>query len=127
MVTRIFDGAIEQLGRGLAFAARRHQVIVRNLANLESPGFQSRDLVFDDFLRPRPASAPDLPEALPDVGGRTPRLVLSGDGAVKPNGNDVHLDRQMARLAENTLFHGALTQVLASQFAALKQAISGRV
>lgn len=127
MVTRIFDGAIEQLGRGLGFSARRHQAIAENLANVESPGYKSRDLVFDDFLHAPRTSAPGLPESQPTVGGRTPRLVLAEDGAVKPNGNDVHLDRQMARLSENTLFHGALTQVLASQFAALKQAISGRV
>jgi flagellar basal-body rod protein FlgB len=124
MVNRIFDGAIEQLTRGLAFATRRHQVIVQNVANLETPGYRARDLVFDDYLRAVPA--PELGEPLPPVGDRVPRLVLSGEGAPRPSGNDVHLDHQMARLAENTLFHGALTQVLHSQFTALKQAISGR-
>jgi hypothetical protein len=33
----------------------------------------------------------------------------------------------MARLAENTLYQHTLVQVLAGQFNALKQAISGRV
>jgi flagellar basal body rod protein FlgB len=39
----------------------------------------------------------------------------------------VDLHAELARLAENALFHQALVQVLASRFAALKQAISGRV
>jgi len=49
------------------------------------------------------------------------------DSTPNPEGNDVNLDRQMARLAENTLFHHALVQMLSGQFTALKQSISGRV
>jgi flagellar basal-body rod protein FlgB len=127
MVNRLFDGSVESLSRGLAYAARRHAVLVENLANVETPGYQARDLVFDDFLKPRPVTSGDLPPNLPAIGDHKPRLTLAEDGAPRANGNDVHLDRQMARLAENTLFHQALVQVLAGQFNTMKQAISGRV
>ena len=127
---RLFDGPVESLSRGLQFASRRHEVIVQNLANLETPGYRGRDLVFEDHLRPlREVPAPELGPALPPVGPdeRQARLILARDGAVKPGGSDVHVDRQMARLAENTLFHNALTQVLINRFTAMKQAISGRL
>jgi flagellar basal-body rod protein FlgB len=129
MALRIFDGAVEHLTRGLAVAARRHDVLGRNVANLQTPGYKARDVVFDDYLRPM---APPVPgeETHPLSKGpadRSPRVVFSGDGAARPDGNDVNLDRQMSRVAENTLFHNALTSILAGQFNALKQAISGRV
>ena len=130
MLVRFFEGAVEQLTRGLAYTNRRHEIIAQNLANLETPGYKARDLVFEDHLRPLlQASQPDLQAGpLPmDRGERRPRIVYAEDGASRPDGNDVNLDRQMSRLAQNTLAHHTLTQALVSQFNALKLAISGRV
>ncbi len=130
MLARLFDNAVEQLSRGLAYAARRHDVLSQNVANLETPGYRGRDLVFDDHQRSTLAPAPGPEgERLSPVGptARRPRLVFAGDGPAKPDGNDVDLDHQMARLSENTLYHNALVQILAGQFATLKQAISGRL
>lgn len=127
---RLFDGAVEHVARGLAYAARRHEVLAKNLANVETPGYRARDLVFDDVLSPLlGAAAPEPPPDLPPVGRaeRRPRLVLVTDGPPNAQGNDVKLDRQMARLAENTLFHHMLAQVLGNRLSALKQAITGRV
>jgi flagellar basal-body rod protein FlgB len=130
VLIRLFDGAVEHLTRGLAYASARHSVLAENIANAETPGYQARDLVFDDYLKPSVERvAGDVAPALQPVGtaGRHPRLVAVADGAARPDGNRVHLDRQMARLAENTLYQHTLVQVLAGQFNALKQAISGRV
>jgi flagellar basal-body rod protein FlgB len=130
MLTRLFDGATGQVTRGLAFAQRRHDVLVENLANVETAGYKGRDLVFENHLGPllRRVTA-DLPGEVPvaSLHEPRPRLVYADDGPVKPNGNDVQADRQMARLAENTLFHHALVQILIGRFASLKQAISGRL
>jgi flagellar basal-body rod protein FlgB len=128
MLISFFAGAVSQIERGLVYANRRHEVIVQNIANLETPGYKAKDLVFADALNAS-STAGGLPVPLSpdDRGGRLPRLVQSNDGAVNADGNDVNLDRQMARLSENTLFQHALVQILSGQFNALKQAISGRV
>lgn len=130
MLSRIFDGAVEQVTRGIAHATRRHEVLARNVANLATPSYRARDLAFDDHLQPllQPAAGAEA-DGLRPVGpqARRARLVLAGDGPPRTDGNDVQLDRQMARLAENTLLHNALTQILAGRFAALRAAISGRL
>jgi flagellar basal-body rod protein FlgB len=130
MIRALFDGAVEALTRGLSYAGRRHEVLSRNIANADTPGYRAQDLVFDDLWRP-PAPDPhgEIAASLLPVGRaeRRPRLVYTGDGAWRPAGNDVKVEEQLARLAENQLYHQALAQTLASQFAALKQAISGRV
>jgi flagellar basal-body rod protein FlgB len=129
MIPRLFDGAVDHLTRGIAFATRRHEVLTQNIANLETPGYRARDVVFEDVLTPLvKVSAPDGGALAPLADGEVrPRLVYAEDGAPGGTGNDVKLDRQMARLAQNTLFHQALVQVLGSRFAAMKQAIPGRV
>ena len=129
MFVRFFDGAVEHLTRGLAFATRRHEVLTQNIANVETPGYRARDLVFEALLRPvrQVAADPGGAPLAANPADRPARVVYSADSAPNPDGNDVNLDRQMARLAENTLFHHALVQMLAGQFNALKQSISGRV
>lgn len=122
MLIRFFDPALEHLERGLAFAARRHQVLTENIANLDTPGYRARDLVRDDPLPP--AGVAVVPAGGPVF---EPRLVPAGDGRPGPSGNDIDLDRQMGRLAENALFQQALVRILARQFDTLRQAISGRV
>jgi len=125
-MTRISDPTTDQIVRGLTFTSQRHAVLARNLANVATPGYRAGDVLFEDHLRP----------ALDAVGGRaaraeasTPstRLIASQDVTPRNDGNDVDVDRQMSRLAQNTLFHSALVQVLIGRFATMKQAISGRV
>jgi flagellar basal-body rod protein FlgB len=130
MIRSLFDSAVEQLTRGLALAGHRHEVLTRNIANADTPGYRAQDLVLDDLRGPLAPTAPGpVPASLLPVGQaeRRPRLVFTEESAPRGDGNDVGVERQLSRLSENQLFHHALVQTLTSQFAALKAAISGRV
>ena len=148
----LFGGTIDLLRQAVSFSTRRHQVLAQNLANAETPGYRGQDIVFRDELetalrgKAAPVSAAlfeadgsvfHLPPGLrpPGVdlppGLRPPTLrtvqVYSGDAGPRMDGNDVDLDRQMVRMAQNTLYHNAMVQILTQQFNGLKGAISGRV
>jgi len=130
MTIPLFDKAIDRLAFGLEYTSRRHEVLAKNVANMETPGYKALDVTFDDYLRPAKAAAFDVAQVnfSPGApGDPRARMVYAGDGPPRDDGNDVNLDRQMARLAENTLFNHTLVQLLASRFATVKQAISGRV
>ncbi len=124
----LFGRTIDELERGLTFATRRHEVLARNIANLDTPGYRAQDLVLPgDFRAALDAALPDVTAPGQPVDIMTaPRLVLAQDGTSDVTGNDVNLDQQMAQLSENTLFHQTLVQLLAGQFAALRQAINGQ-
>ena len=129
MMIRLFDKAIDRLTAGVEYTNRRHEVLTKNVANLETPGYRALDVTFDDYLKPALAVA-DVKQI--SIGAGAPgdpraRVVYANDGRPREDGNDVSLDRQMARLAENTLFNHTLIQLLASRFTSVKQAISGRV
>ena len=130
MMIRLFDNAIDKLTNGLEYTSRRHEVLAKNVANLETPGFKALDVTFDDYLKPAQIAAGEV--AQPNIGTGAPgdpraRIVYAQDGNAREDGNDVNLDRQMARLAENTLYNATLVQLLASRLNTVKQAISGRV
>jgi flagellar basal-body rod protein FlgB len=127
---RLFDRAIDRLTTGLEYTSRRHEVISKNVANMETPGYRALDVTFEDYLKPLAVGATDVSPI--NIGSGAPgdpkaRLIYASDSPPRDDGNDVNLDRQMARLAENTLFNHTLVQLLASRFSTVKQAISGRV
>ena len=116
MMDQIFGSAVEHLTRGLTYATARHSLLAQNVANVETPGYQARDLVFEDFLKPprQPGPRRHCPRACPRWGraGACRALVLAADADGRADGNDVQLHRQMARLAENTLYQHTLVQLL---------------
>lgn len=126
----LFGGTIDLLRQAVSFSTRRHQVLAQNLANAETPGYRGQDIVFRDELETalRGKAAP-VSAALPELDGSVLRTVqvYSGDAGPRMDGNDVDLDRQMVRMAQNTLYHNAMVQILTQKFNVLKGAISGRV
>jgi flagellar basal-body rod protein FlgB len=110
---------IDLLGRVMDAAALRHQVIAQNVANVNTPGYRRRDVVFED----------ELGKALATPGGTaadvTPQVVVA-DGPERVDGNTVDLDREMNALSKNGLLYQAAAQIAASRLAAMRSAISGR-
>ncbi len=110
-------------------------MLTKNVANIETPGYRALDVSFDDYLTPAPSRRGRCGPVAHGVAAGGPgapgdpriRMVHAEDGPAREDGNDVNLDRQMARLAENTLRNATLVQILASRLATVKQAISGRV
>ncbi len=121
----MFGGVIETLREASVFALRRHEILAENVANVETPGFRARDVAFEHELsiaqKARALPAPGI-----DANSLELRVVDRPDFVTKPDGNTVDIDRQMTRMAQNTLYHNAVIQLLNSRFNALKSAINGR-
>jgi flagellar basal-body rod protein FlgB len=121
-VSGLFGGVVEALRQASAFALRRHEILAENIANADTPGFRAHDLNFASELdlarlvqsRPDPSSELDV------------RIVEAPDGPARPDGNDVDIDRQMARLTQNAIYHNVVVHLLNARFNALKSAIQGR-
>ena len=73
------------------YAALRHQVIAKNVANADTPGYRAKDLPsFADLVRREGAAAAARPRPVDTL------------GAASPNGNTVSLEDQMMRASEAT-------------------------
>ena len=79
-----------QLERYLTVLSARQRVTAANIANADTPGYQTKDV---DFRA-------ELKGAMPAEGGR----VVDVQGlTMKNDGNNVSLDRESRMLAENAL------------------------
>lgn len=104
--------------------AARHRVYANNMANVETPGFQPSDVPFETELRQVRDEIAESPARIQRV--RRPDLTEMPDyqGAERLDGNGVQPDRQVVKLAENTLTYEALTQATRMRGELLRSVIS---
>jgi len=107
----------------LKLAAGRQQIISANMANIDTPGYHTRDLDFQHELS-RAISAPLMQTA--DGSGTVQLLpvIRQVPGLMeRPDGNNVSVDREAMLLAEVQLQYKAAIAILRAQFAQITTAI----
>jgi flagellar basal-body rod protein FlgB len=103
------------LERYLDVSSMRQTLVTTNLANVDTPGYHTRDVDFRGELR----RAMDGADA-----GLTSPFVLPVRGLIaRPDGNNVSVDREAMLLAEIQLQFKSVTAILRAQFAQLNNAI----
>ena len=104
-----------QLEQFLSLTNKRETVIAANMANLDTPGYQTQDVDFQTSLAQAMASPPHSGTKVRNVRGLLER----------PDGNNVNIDRESLLLAQSQLNYGIGTQLLKSAFHQLLSAING--
>ena len=97
------NGMIQTMDRGLSLASKRQALIASNLANLDTPGYRTRDFSFEGALKSA-ISGQISPNSLATTNpmhlqGSTSGSLPPSTDALQPNaerndGNDVNLDRE---------------------------------
>ncbi len=112
------------LQRGMDASAVKHQIISNNVANVDTPGFKRSEVVFEELLkgaawRIENKTAPLL-EPPEDLRAHVYRVY---DTSQRLDGNNVDIDAEMSKLAQNTLYYQGLTQLLSGKFTGMRNAI----
>ncbi|WDT94557.1 flagellar basal body rod protein FlgB [Thermoleophilum album] len=113
---QLFDLTQSALELALRGAAQRQELLASNLANINTPGYQRRDLDFHAALRGALATGDVEHVAF------TPQVDVSA-GAVRADGSTVDPDREAAEIAKNGLEYEALARVLRARIAILESAM----
>ena len=108
---------LSQLEHFLTLNNKRETVIAANMANLDTPGYRTQDINFQQSLTDAmgPSDASNVKVAVKKVRGLLER----------PDGNNVDLDRESMLLAESQLNYQIGTQLMKSRFHQLLSAIEG--
>jgi flagellar basal-body rod protein FlgB len=116
----LFDTTHVALERALTGASMRQRALSDNLANANVPGYQRKDVDFQGTLQRAMASGK------PALERTTFSIQTTGEGAVRPDGGTVDVDREATSLAQNALTYEALATVTKSRSSILRTAIGGR-
>jgi flagellar basal-body rod protein FlgB len=113
--------SLSSLESYLELTSARERSISANMANVDTPGYHTRDIDFQSELRSAMYQ--------PTEGGGTPRLLpvfRQVQGLMeRPDGNNVSLDREGLLMAETQLQYQLGIQLVKSQFHEILSAING--
>lgn len=150
MLSSIFDSSsIPVLEQVVNFTEARHGVLAGNIANLDTPGYKTRDLspeLFQQRLREaiatqhQPAISPtalgDVADLTPgDTGQRRDDIRTAAFGKVKDSmksilrhdGDDVSMEQQVNEMVKNQEQHNLAITIMSAQFRLLRAAVTGQV
>ena len=106
------------LEKVLDVTSQRHKLVVANMANIDTPGYHTKDLDFRSELRRATAEGTMGEETFLPVARSVPGLLE------RPDGNNVSLDREGLLLAETQIQFGLGVQLLQHEFHNLLSAIN---
>lgn len=118
MPRAMIDSAeMQALAHFLDLSSFRTQLITSNLANIDTPGYRTRDVNFRQELE-RAAAAPEF-----EYASAGPAVLQVRGLASRPDGNNVSLEREGLLLAETQLRFQVGVQVLQAEFHRILSAI----
>ncbi|MCL1816611.1 MAG: flagellar basal body rod protein FlgB [Clostridiales bacterium] len=130
-------GGVNLLGQGMQAAWTRNAVIRNNIANAETPGFKSSDVEFESFFlqsllgikdtdgfkaKLTRSKHIDFSDEAVKVDTR-PRIIKNEDRSMLFNQNNVDVEAESVKLAQNSLFYNTLLAKMNGELARIKLAV----
>src|SRR2546427_5363325 len=111
------------LGDLLSWTSKRQQALAANVANMDTPGYHATDYSFEQELASIDVAVTSSKHITPlDDAGRARQYDVNT--RVKPNGNNVDLEREMTEITKNGLQYITLVQYLNQKIRTLRAAIN---
>ena len=135
MLASLFNSTtIPVLEQVVGFAQDRHQVLAGNVANIDTPGYRTRDLspeMFEASLRQAIRARDQNQQSAATVSSpraKNPFAAVRDDvkNMVRHDESNVGYEAQITELAKNQMTHNLAMSVLTNQFQLLGAAISER-
>ncbi len=132
---KLFTDTMFAFQRMLDYRSQRHNVVSSNLSNAETPGYKAKDVQFEGILREAISTEKTIPLVKTNskhIGGggqieilnTEPEVITVKTPVVSFDGNTVSVEREMARLSENSMLYQTETEILARLYSGLKFAVN---
>ncbi len=130
------DFTLDVLKKAMDASLLRQKVIAENIANVDTPFYRRKEVVFEDELkRALNKQKSILPlkttnkrhiknveyNKLPD-----PKVKVVDDILFRRDLNNVDIEKELVDLAKNNILYTGLTRFVSTRFSMLKGAIKGR-
>lgn len=118
---------IDVLNKAAKASWKRNEVIVNNLANVDTPGYKRKDVQFEPYLRNELTGDGSLDKRIAgaDLERLEPTVYTDNtDLSYRLDGNNVDIDTESAMLAENQIHYNALLESMTQEFNRIKAVLS---
>jgi len=115
------NNIMDVIEAGLKAEGVRQKAIASNVANLETPGYRSVDVRFEELLDKAMDNSGTM-----DLQDIQAELYEPGSTPIQSNGNDVSLEVEIGKLVRNTLRQKTYVRLLQTQYRQMSLAIDVR-
>lgn len=125
MVSILNNNSFGVMQKSLDASWLRQQVIADNIANIDTPGYKSKYVEFENLLQQELAgfsgnidqlnAALDLP---------APQVLVNSQTSIRQDGNNVDIDGENIELVRTQLQYEYMTRKISDEFSRLRYAIS---
>ncbi len=128
------DAAFRTSQTALDGLALRQEIIGRNLANVDTPGYTAQSVTFEDTLQRAEATTPAVRLAVTHAAHQVGeadstaivRLQPRTGGSIRADGNNVDVDQELMEMAETGLRFQAISQLVSKKLLLLRSIATGR-
>ncbi len=130
----LFSDAVPKvMKKSLDMMSTRQNMISSNISNVDTPGFKASDIDFQAQLREAIGSKGSLNlratnekhygPSTSNIGDLSPDP-FDEDAVAKANGNNVDIDNEMAKMAENQVIYNATIQLMMKRGSTIRSAVT---
>ena len=106
-------------------AALRHRIIGQNISNVNTPGYERKEVQFEQKLAELlAANATSIDTG--QLRALKPSIITTENLAKRADGNNVSIEMEIGQLTKNEILYETFTQILASDMAMIRSAITGQ-
>lgn len=135
MLTSLLNGtALPALEQTVNFAQKRHMLLASNIANMDTPGYQTRDVSVDNFQQHllTAVTQPQSPKSTYSTPAETQQSNFAkvrdvSNQILMHDGSDVSLEQQVTEISKNQGMHNTAVALMRSQYQTLRAAIAESV
>jgi flagellar basal-body rod protein FlgB len=137
MLTNMFQSTtIPVLQEVVNFAQSRQSVLAANIANMDTPGYEVRDLSVDDFQsrlrtaveeRHTAGASVSQGEGISDPASQLAEISKNAKTILHHDKSNVGMEYQVSEMVKNQMQHNLALSLLAHQFHLMQAAVSERV
>jgi len=106
----MFQGVAANYERYMSMLSERQKLVASNIANVDTPGYHTQDI---DFRAEFESAAAD----------ESPSVIEPENLPLKPDGNNVNLDREARLLAENAMRFQVATNFARGELSQIREAL----
>jgi flagellar basal-body rod protein FlgB len=131
---KIFSSSFQALEHALNTSTLKQRTISSNIANVDTPHYKSKGVVFQSEFKKALEQKPGLesfrthakhiPFSTQFGLNQNAKVVTRTNTLFNHNGNNVDMDYEMAEMAKNQLWYSALTDRMNGRFSSLKSVIN---
>ncbi|MBN2555721.1 MAG: flagellar basal body rod protein FlgB [Anaerolineales bacterium] len=126
------DPALTMAKRALDGLALRQELIGRNIANVDTPGYRAVDVNFEEALLQVQAhidaldvARTDSDHLMPAENSPTFRSTFREGGNERADGNNVEIEQELMQMTETGVRYQAISQLISDKLVLLKSIASG--